>query len=363
MGSCTQLFTLIVKAATAPPPWTGGGPSGGGGGSSLVAYNIKVKAGENGSATADLIAAVAGTKVTITAKPAKGYVVGSVAVTDDKNESAIPVSKDSATKYSFIMPAADVTVTVTFVEEEPVEEPDAIDEEHDCPSEPYVDLDVTMWYHEYTDYVIANKLMTGTNTNPLMFEPNTRLSRAMMVQILYNMEGRPEVGGEEIFADVQVGSWYFDAIAWADANEIVYGYGEGKFGPEDAVTREQMVAILYRYSEYKGYDVTASAELDGFADASSVSGWAVPAMKWAVGSGLIIGRDGNQIAPLATATRAEVATIITRFHRTIVANGPAAAGEADDEEEADEDADIEDEADGEEADEADEADDEEADGE
>jgi hypothetical protein len=171
------------------------------------------------------------------------------------------------------------------------------------------------------------------------------------------MEGKPAVGSDVVFPDVPAGSWFFDAITWAYENEVVFGYDNGDYGPNDPVTREQMVAILYRYSDYKGYDISASAELGAFADAGSVSAYAVPAMKWAVGSGLIIGRDGNQIAPVATATRAEVATIITRFCRTIVADVPVPE-EADEDAEEAEDSEDDEDAEDEEAEEDEDAEDE-----
>ena len=210
--------------------------------------------------------------------------------------------------------------------------------EKDRPSKNYVDVDPTMWYIDYIDFVIANGLMTGVSTEPLRFAPNANLTRAMMVQILYNMEGRPSISSDVIFGDVPAGSWFFDAIAWSYANSIVLGYPSGNFGPNDFVTREQMVTILYRYSQFKGYDTTPSADIDSFADAADVSDWAVEAMQWAVGSGLIVGRGANNIAPKATATRAEVATVITRFCNTVVGTVmPAADAEDEDEPEDTED--------------------------
>ena len=343
-GSAMQLFKLTVKPSiptVGPGGSGGGGDSSGGSSAGGTAYNIKVNVGEGGKASSDWNAAFAGAQITITVRPDSGYVVKSVAVTED-NGAVVPVTQNSGTRYSFIMPASNVTVTVTFEKE--ADGPDGPGDEHDCPSEPYEDLDITQWYHEFTDYVIANKLMTGTSTSPLLFEPYTRLSRAMMVQILYNMEDRPAVGGgTQIFDDVAVGSWYFDAIAWAYEYEVVFGYDNGNFGPNDDVTREQMVAILYRYSQYKGYDTSARAELDGFEDAGDVSEWAVEAMKWAVGAGLIIGRsdEANIIVPLDTATRVEVATIITRFCQKIVGTEMPVpeVEEEEDEEEAEEDED------------------------
>jgi len=178
------------------------------------------------------------------------------------------------------------------------------------PCDPYTDVDKSLWYHEFIDYVIENGIMQGTRSDK--FEPDTTLSRAMMVQILYNMEGGPAAGGEA-FDDVSQGEWYAAAIAWASSMKIVSGYGNGLFCPDKSITREEMVAILYRYANYKGYYTSAAAPLGAFGDAGGVSDWALPAMQWAVGAGLINGRSATRLAPSETATRAEVATIITRF--------------------------------------------------
>ena len=135
--------------------------------------------------------------------------------------------------------------------------------------------------------------------------------------MLYRLEGQPAVYGSS-FADVQSGQWYSDAVAWAARNGIVTGYDNGKFGVNDNVTREQMAAILYRYANYKGYDVTDRAYLNGYIDAGSISGYAVDAMSWANAEGLVNGRTYNTLAPTGTATRAEVAAIFHRFVENIV---------------------------------------------
>ena len=135
----------------------------------------------------------------------------------------------------------------------------------------------------------------------------------MMAQILYNLEGRPSVSGESSFTDVASGTWYANAVAWAAGEDIVSGYGDGTFGPEDSITREQIASILYRYAQYKGYDVTQSGDLNTFTDGGQTSGWAETSMAWAVGSGLISGKGAGVLDPLGTATRAEVAQILMAF--------------------------------------------------
>ena len=140
----------------------------------------------------------------------------------------------------------------------------------------------------------------------------------MIVTILYRLENEPAVTDAADFNDVSAGRWYSDAVAWASANGIVGGYGNGSFGPEDTITREQTAAILYRYAQYKAYNVTASGKLGDFADAGKISSWAERAMSWAVGAGLLNGKNGNLLDPTGTTTRAEAAMILTRFCQNFV---------------------------------------------
>ena len=171
------------------------------------------------------------------------------------------------------------------------------------------------WYYDSVAYVYEQGLMGGTGEG--RFSPDLTTSRAMIVTILYRLEGSPAVSGGASFADVTAGQWYSDGVAWASANGIVTGYSNGSFGPDDTITREQMAAILYRYARYKGYDLSAQAALDGYADAAQVSAYAADAMKWAVGSGLITGTSGTTLSPAGSATRAQAAVILARFCQTL----------------------------------------------
>ena len=176
-------------------------------------------------------------------------------------------------------------------------------------SDRFIDLDSNAWYNQALEYVLQAGLMNGVGDT--LFSPNGTTNRAMIVTILYRLEGTP--GGEAAtFTDVADGQWYSDAVGWAAANGIVTGYENGTFGPLKAITREQLAAILYRYASYKDCDVSASASLQGFGDAGTVSSYAVPSVEWAVGAELINGMDGN-LKPKGTATRAQVATILMRF--------------------------------------------------
>ena len=177
-------------------------------------------------------------------------------------------------------------------------------------SAPFTDVADDAWYKEAVDYVYANGLMSGTSATT--FAPNMLLSRAMIAQVVHNLEDNP-AAEQGVFTDVAAGAWYANAVDWAAGEEIVSGYGNGKFGPEDNITREQMALILYGYAQYKGYDVSASGELSSFTDGASTSSWAAEAVQWAVGSGLLSGKGGGVLDPQGTATRAEVASILMRF--------------------------------------------------
>ncbi len=178
----------------------------------------------------------------------------------------------------------------------------------------FSDVSESDWFYSAVQYVSEQGLMTGTGSG--MFSPNEEITRGMLVTILYRLSGEPAVSESAPFADVETGSYYEKAVAWAAACGIVSGYENGSFGPNDAVTREQLAAILYRYARYQGQDVSASADLSGFADAGAVSGYAQPALAWASGSGLIVGTTDGTLDPQGTATRAQAATILMRFCQT-----------------------------------------------
>ena len=172
---------------------------------------------------------------------------------------------------------------------------------------PFADVSSSDWFYNDVRYVYEKGIMDGTGAD--RFSPNAPLTRAMIVTILYRMAGSPSVSGSSDFTDVAAGKWFAKAVAWAAANGIVNGYGSGLFGPNDPVTREQLAAILYRYAVYGGMTaVTLEENLGGFADTAQLSAYAIQAMNWAVGQGLIEGSNGL-LRPQANASRAEVAAI------------------------------------------------------
>ena len=261
-------------------------------------YAITVAQPDHGTVTADPAAAKAGATVTLTATPDEGYAVGTITVTDRFGD-AVKVTENADGTYTFTMPSGQVTVQATFVE---TQEP--------APAMPFTDVKEGDWFYEEVLYAYENGLMNGVGDN--RFAPNSATTRGMLVTILYRLEGEPDVTGEAGFDDVAAGQWYTDAVIWAAANDIVNGIGDNQFGPENTLTREQLVTMLYRYAQNKGYDVTASADLSGYPDAGQIQSWAQEAMTWAVAEGIVEGMDGT-LNPAGSATRAQIATILMRF--------------------------------------------------
>ena len=276
---------------------SGGPGSSGGSISTPTTYAVNVNAATNGAVAADKKTASKGTTVTVTASPSKGYVVDAVKVVDKDGKDVAVTGKDG--KYVFTMPGSAVTVTGTFKAETPV-------------SLPFTDVKSGDWFYPAVQYAYAQGLMTGTSATT--FAPNGTMNRAMIVTVLYRLEKSPAVTGASKFTDVPAGQWYSDAVAWAAANKIVNGYDETTFGPMNAVTREQMAAILFRYEQVKGLEnVTLEENLNRFPDQNKISAYAIPALQWAVGQKIINGNADGTLDPTGTATRAQVAQIFTNL--------------------------------------------------
>ena len=176
---------------------------------------------------------------------------------------------------------------------------------------PFGDVKSADWFYNDVKYVYEKGMMAGTAAD--VFAPNATTTRAMIVTILYRLEGSPAVTGTSSFVDVPAGQWYTDAVNWAAANQIVKGTSATTFAPNDSITREQMAAILYRYAQYKGYDVTKKADLSGYSDNGQVSAYAKDALAWANAAKLINGVTNTTLAPQGNATRAQVSAILHRF--------------------------------------------------
>ena len=260
-------------------------------------YRITLEATQGGTVTADPTAAKAGTTVTLTPVPDRGYQVGSVAVTDRFGD-AVEVTENADGTYTFTMPSGQVKVEVTFVESQP--EP-----------LPFTDVKEGDWFHDAVRYVYDNGLMDGVGDG--QFAPNATTNRAMVVTILYRLAGEPAVSGDAAFTDVAAGQWYTDAVLWAAQKGIVNGVSETEFSPAGDLTREQLATVLYRYAQDQGYDVSAQADLSGFPDAGDIQSYATQALSWAVAEGLLQGFEDDSLQPGGTATRAQIATILMRF--------------------------------------------------
>ena len=184
---------------------------------------------------------------------------------------------------------------------------------------PFTDVKADAWYYEAVQYVYEKELFAGVTTTT--FEPDAPMTRAMLVSVLWRLEGRPEASGVNPFSDVQDGKWYTSGVLWAASKEIVSGFPNGTFAPDDSITREQMASLIMRYATYKGIELVQGASLDSFVDADKVQGWSKEAVAWAVAAGIISGNkqgDVYTLAPQASATRAQVASILMRFIENVL---------------------------------------------
>ena len=193
---------------------------------------------------------------------------------------------------------ADCTLTVDFAETY-------------CVSQQFTDVDRSQWYHDGVDYAVSHELFRGVALG--RFDPEGTMTRAMLVTVLYRLDGAPAIAPDSGFSDVPENEWYAQAVAWGRLRGIVGGVGGGKFAPEDKVTREQAATILYRYAAYKGSDTSVAADISTFRDAASVSAYAEEPMAWSVAEGLIGGIEGNRLDPQGSATRAQLAVILMRY--------------------------------------------------
>lgn len=180
----------------------------------------------------------------------------------------------------------------------------------------FTDVKNADWYHSAVDYVSQRGLMGGVGNNT--FSPNSTMTRAMLVTVLHRLSGSPATTGTNPFTDVPNGQWYTDAVIWANENNVVTGYGNGKFGTNDSVTREQIATIMCRYAKQRGMDVSKTVSLAQYGDATKISSWAKDAMTWANAVGLITGRTTTTLVPQGTATRAEVATMLMRLCENVL---------------------------------------------
>ena len=267
-------------------------------------YAVTTPETPGGTVTVSPSRASSGRTVTITATPDLGFALESLTVLDSRGEEIALTDKGDG-KYTFTMPASRVTVEASFA-------PAPL---------PFEDVAPGAWYEEAVRYAYFHNIMEGMRETE--FAPATALTRAMAVQILYNLEGQPGLSDENLgypYEDVDAQAWYGNAVYWARITGVATGYGDGTFQPGDSITRQEFAQMLYNYAKYKGYDLSAEGDLSQFPDSESVADWAEAAMRWANGNQLINGHDDGTIDAGGTAIRAQAASILMRFDQNLVEN-------------------------------------------
>ncbi len=301
------LVIYAQKFSTYAVGYVESAPSSGG-----SSYRPTVDDTEHGTVTVSPTRPGRGDTVTITATPDEGYQVDDVTVTD-RNGNPVDVTDHGDGTYTFVQPSGSVTISVTFREAGALSD---CPRDATCPMYGFPDLDLHAWYHNGVHYCLARGLMVGFDDGT--FRPAGTTTRGQIVTILWRLAGSPAADGGTDFSDVPANAWYAEAIGWAVGAGVAEGYGDGSFGPDDPVTREQLAAILCRFTASQGRDVAAGADLSAFTDAGQVSAWAREAMAWACTEGIITGVSDTTLLPRGNATRAQAAAMLSRF-----ANGAA----------------------------------------
>ena len=298
-GEKVTTNTMFAADTTIYAHWkyNGGNSNGGGSWNTLPAtYTVTAPNTANGQVTVSPTHAARGAVVTITAVPEDGYRLDTLNVTS--GGKSVPLTEKGNGKYIFTMPTGTVKVEAVFVLAETPETPW---------NNPFADVSEDDWYYEAVRFVQERGLMNGYGGSN--FAPNAQLSRAQLAQILFNKEGRPGVNYLLTFPDVVGEAWYTEAVHWATSQGIVGGYGNGTFGPNDPITREQLAVMLWRYS---GSPAATNKELH-FNDEAEISGFALEALRWAVENGILNGYGDGRLGPQGQATRAQVAQMLKNF--------------------------------------------------
>ncbi|MBM6779651.1 InlB B-repeat-containing protein [Collinsella tanakaei] len=269
-------------------------------------YAVTVNTHAHGSAAADRKTASAGTTVTVTIDPDEGFELRDISALDGRGRLVELAARDDGT-YTFTMPASSVTVQVLL----------GCDGGDLCPSRRFPDADPTQWYHDPLDWAIVHGILGGYSDTGLM-GPEDAVTRAQMAQIIWNAEGRPSATDAKGFSDVSEDDWFADSVLWAQSAGVFVGYeGTDLFGPNDPLTREQATAVMMRWEQLSGNDVSARIDLSPFPDAGGVSAWALESMSWGVAADIISGVDQPDGSVLLDAqgacTRAQMATLMMRL--------------------------------------------------
>ena len=266
----------------------------------------------HGTVTPNHPSAAPGVKVTLTVKPDEGYEAEGLTVTDSRGRE-VPDADNGDGTYSFIMPGGSVTVEAAFRPKGCDGGTSVCPKDSTCPIAKFTDATPTAWYHDGVHYCVENGLMVGTSTTT--FAPDMPTSRAMVATILWRQAGSPVVNYALQYEDVEPETWYTEAVRWATSEGVVQGYGNGSFGPNDPITREQLATMLWRYAKARGWSVSVGEDTNilSYKDFDQISEWAIPAIQWAAGSGIVQGKGGGILDPQGQATRAQAAAMFQRF--------------------------------------------------
>lgn len=301
LNSPLKKTAQVYKANT-----SGGGSSGGGGGGSSSGtskgFDAGVSQAPNGTITVTPKTAAKGKLVTVTVTPDAGYRLDKLTATG-KNGDDLTLTDIGGGKYTFVMPTGGARVSGSFVKIIQAAE-----------GQPFEDVPQGAWFVDAVKYVYQNGLMAGTSATT--FSPYANTSRGMIVTVLHGMCGKPVFEGC-VFSDVEEGAYYAKATCWASQNQIISGFGQGKFGPDEDVQRDQLAVIMMRYAQYLGLETPERADLSGFADADQISAYAQEAMSWANAVGLLSGKGDGIMDPQGVATRAEVAAMMARLDQMV----------------------------------------------
>ena len=270
--------------------------------SSAALYDIGIRFSPHGKVTVSSPSHAYLDTVTLTVVPDDGYRLEQLSAATASGQQ-LQLSKAGENRYTFSMPSSAVVVEASFLPLPSTTQPTV-----------YSDVDSSAWYADAAYYVTDLGIMTGTGTNT--FSPDEPVTRAMLAQMLYSLEGEPDSAPIN-FGDVTFRDWYCDAVAWVSEKWIMTGYYEGRFIPENPVTREQLALVFFNYAKFHDYNTRAAADLYTYSDGGYISTWAREAMIWAVGAGIISGQDGNRLDPSGNATRGEVAQMFMRFCETV----------------------------------------------
>lgn len=260
---------------------------------------VKLEASENGSVDVSTNAPAYQQTVTITPVPDAGYHVAGVSVTDRRGQAVAVTAQDDGS-YTYIQPWGTVTISVTFARDAAA-----------SVTEIFTDIQPGAWYEDAVQFAYDKGWLTGTSATT--FAPDAAATRGMIVSILHRLAGAPAAETDVPFEDVASGAWYADAVRWGVAEGLISGYDDATFGPDDAVTREQLAAMLQRYDQWRGESDGTRSDLSGYEDASAISGWAIDAVAWAHAQGLLTGTSETTLDPQGPAVRAQVAAMLQRF--------------------------------------------------